>query len=50
MPIGIVKFFNERGYGFIKPGDGSEDVFIHVSEVQGSGMDKLVQGMRVALN
>ncbi len=49
MPIGIVKFFNEdRGYGFIKPEDGSEDVFVHVSAVQSSGMDKLVQGMRVA--
>ena len=30
---GTVRFFDPRGYGFIKPSDGSEDVYFHVSEL-----------------
>ena len=50
MPIsGTVKFFNsEKGYGFIKPDDGSRDVFVHVSAVTRSGLGTLSEGQRVS--
>ena len=39
MPTGTVKWFNAtKGYGFIQPEDGSKDVFVHISEVERSGM------------
>jgi len=40
MSIGTVKWFNAtKGYGFIQPEDGSNDVFLHISDVQRAGMD-----------
>lgn len=48
MAIGIVKWFNpEKGYGFIRPEDGSGDVFVHVSAVQKAGYTTLAEGSRV---
>ena len=49
MPTGTVKWFNAtKGYGFIQPEDGSRDVFVHISDVERSGMDNLREGQRVA--
>jgi CspA family cold shock protein len=46
---GIVKFFNvQKGFGFIKPTDGSKDVFGHVSAVERAGISTLVEGEKVS--
>jgi cold shock protein len=49
MATGTVKFFNmQKGYGFIQPSDGGKDVFVHISAVQRSGMQSLVEGQKVS--
>jgi CspA family cold shock protein len=46
---GTVKFFNsEKGYGFIKPDDGSRDIFVHMTAVEQAGLPTLNEGQRVA--
>ena len=48
MASGTVKWFNaEKGFGFIAPEDGSADVFVHYSEIQGSGFRTLEENQRV---
>lgn len=45
MPTGTVKWFNSaKGFGFITPEDGSEDVFVHISAVQYIGLATLKEG------
>ena len=49
MATGTVKWFNpNKGFGFIEPEDGTKDVFIHVSEVERSGLKTLVEGQKVS--
>ncbi|HUY23572.1 MAG TPA: cold-shock protein [Acidimicrobiales bacterium] len=48
MAEGTVKWFNAtKGYGFVTPDDGSPDVFVHFSAIDGTGYRELVEGERV---
>jgi len=48
MPTGTVKWFNTtKGYGFIAPEDGGKDVFVHISQVEQSGMTGLADDQKV---
>ena len=47
--MGTVKWFNAtKGYGFIQPDDGGNDVFVHISAVERSGMRGLAEGQKVS--
>jgi CspA family cold shock protein len=48
MAEGVVKWFNAtKGYGFVTPDDGSPDVFVHFSAIDGTGYRELAEGERV---
>ncbi|MBM3577550.1 MAG: cold-shock protein [Alphaproteobacteria bacterium] len=49
MPTGAVKWFNaQKGFGFIQPDAGGQDVFVHISAVERAGLDGLAEGQKVA--
>jgi CspA family cold shock protein len=46
--VGVVKWFNPgKGYGFIAPEEGGNDIFVHISAVQRAGLRKLTEGQRI---
>ena len=48
MSNGTVKWFNAtKGYGFIQPEEGAQDVFVHISALQASGISELADGQKV---
>ena len=48
MPSGIVKWFNNaKGYGFVTPDSGDEDVFVHFSAIEMDGYKTLKEGQAV---
>ena len=49
MNTGTVKFFNAtKGFGFIKPDDGTKDVFVHISAVQRAGLGSLFENQKLS--
>jgi CspA family cold shock protein len=49
MSTGTVKWFNAtKGFGFIQPEDGGQDVFVHISAVERAGMRGLAEGQKVS--
>jgi CspA family cold shock protein len=51
MNTGTVKFFDAtRGFGFIRPDDGSPDVFVHATAVERAGLGTLAEGQKLNFN
>ncbi|WP_227818254.1 cold-shock protein [Nitrogeniibacter aestuarii] len=51
MATGTVKWFNEsKGFGFISPDEGGEDLFAHFSAIQSNGFRTLTEGQKVSFD
>lgn len=51
MSIGTVKWFNEsKGFGFITPQEGGEDIFVHFTAIKGEGFRTLREGQKVTFD
>jgi len=49
MPTGTVKWFNStKGFGFIEPSDGGQDIFVHISALERAGLSSLDEGQSIA--
>jgi cold shock protein len=49
MATGTVKWFNgQKGFGFIQPDDGGNDVFVHISAVERAGLSNLTEGQKLS--
>ena len=43
----VISFKEDKGYGFIRPKDGGDNVYVHISALQASGIDKIEPGQRL---
>ena len=51
MSSGTVKWFNAtKGFGFITPNEGGQDIFVHVSALERSGMEALAEGQKLSFD
>lgn len=51
MKVGTVKFYNDqKGFGFIKPDEGGNDVFVHATALERAGMNGLREGQKVSFD
>ena len=51
MITGTVKFYNDqKGFGFIQPDDGSNDVFVHATALERAGINALREGQKVSFD
>lgn len=49
MSTGVVKFYNsQKGFGFIQPDDGAQDVFVHATALERAGISGLADGQKVS--
>jgi cold shock protein len=49
MATGTVKWFNaSKGFGFIQPDTGGQDVFVHISALERAGIDDLREGQKIS--
>jgi CspA family cold shock protein len=51
MNTGVVKWFsNQKGFGFIQPENGGNDVFVHISAVERAGLGTLNEGQKISFD
>lgn len=50
MPTGTIKKLTDKGFGFITPSEGGEDMFFHMSAVEGTDFNSLQEGQAISYN